>query len=242
MFVVHLGHGVVPRSSYKVFFCAKKMSSAAQEWKPQKSQVHACQSMRQSLTVIPNPPDEQAPPEHYPEEKTYFASIRSVPAAASTSNLANLAANTRPQGRLSASTSVGSLCGTGERIAQKAFKGRDLTRGPTLQSSNGDGASSRLLSSSKSSAGVHFSPGDVQGGFPDKEGECNEGLRTIVQAGFADKEEERDEGPRRTVIGLHTQRGGGCDSKVADGMRRGSEMASWVTCGAREKSAKDYLW
>ena len=218
------------------------MSSAAQEWKPQKSQVHACQSMRQSLTVIPNPPDEQAPPEHYPEEKTYFASIRSVPAAASTSNLANLAANTRPQGRLSASTSVGSLCETGERIAQKAFKGRDLTREPTLQSSNGDGANSRLLSSSKSSAGVRFSPADVQGGFPDKEGECNEGRRTIVQPGFADKEEEHDEGPRRTVVGLHTQRGGGCDSKVADRMRRGSEMASWVTCGAREKSAKDYLW
>lgn len=39
-----------------------------------------------------------------------------------------------------------------------------------------------------------------------------------------------------------TEREAGCDEKVAGKMRRGSEMASWATCGKSEKSARDYLW
>lgn len=112
---------------------------------------------------------------------------------------------------------------------QNACRGGGVSREQALQSSSGlDGSSSsRLLSSSKSSTGVRFSPGDEQEGFAD-EGEFTERARTALAAKV---------GPDGTQ-----RRSRGCDAKVASGMRRGSEMASWATCGAREKSAKDYLW
>lgn len=102
-----------------------------------------------------------------------------------------------------------------------------MSRGQALQSSSEvDGSSSsRLLSASKSSTGVRFSPENEQAGFTDK-GECVEVRALGAKVGPG--------GTQRSSRG--------CDAKVASGMRRGSEMASWATCGAREKSAKDYLW
>ena len=141
--------------------------------------------------------------------------------------MANFPTTTRPRGRLSESSSVGSLCGEGGR-AKKTCYGGGPSRGQAVQDSGVDGSiSSRLLSSTKSSTGVRFSPGNEQVGFTDR-GECDEEPRTALVAKV---------GPDSTQRSSR-----GCDVKVAAGMRRGSEMASWATCGAREKSAKDYLW
>lgn len=165
-------------------------------------------------------------------------------AATGTGNMANAPATTsQPRGRLTESSSVGSLCGAGRTQNTCYQGGGGVARGRGVQSSSGvDGStrsSSRLLSSSKSSTGVRFSPpGDEQAGFKDN-GECDQGPRTTAKVGKAGL----DTVGTVELDTRATQRSGrGCDAKVASGMRRGSEMASWATCGAREKSAKDYLW
>lgn len=91
-----------------------------------------------------------------------------------------------------------------------------------------DEAGGASISASKSSTIVRFSPGNDQAEGIDTEedggGEYYKEVGESVRARAAVKEE--------TVL----------DAKVAGEMRRGSEMASWATCGIREKSARDYLW
>lgn len=108
----------------------------------------------------------------------------------------------------------------------------DLTPWGLGPRKHGGGFEPLLLSAPKSSTAVHFSPGN------DQADGMEEQQKHVSENG---DEEEREAGEGTASVHNKTQ-GTGCDLKVAGGMRRGSEVASWATCGATGTSARDYLW
>lgn len=207
------------------------------------------------MCLAANPPtvcnnrhtNEQEPPEPYPSEKMYFASLRSVPINPATENPRARGSN-RERDLLCKTRSLGSLRGRpgagGGTARGNPWTGADDAQswgGERSQTKGGRGPGGALpLSTSKSSTAVRFSGHTAGGSESDEEhqkqnveawaGEAGEGARGEV------------EGAATSVERAAATRRGGCDEKVADKMRRGSEMASWAICGTKEKSARDYLW
>lgn len=121
-----------------------------------------------------------------------------------------------------------------ERDAESGAAGSvhsGMGRSQTKYGGGSDG--NRLLSASRSSTAVRFCS---QAGMLEA-GEEQQG-KNVEQGGGGEVVETT--APGATIAS--TRREKGCDEKVARKMRRGSEMATWATCGTGEKSARDYLW
>ncbi len=218
-------------------------------------------TIRSPLHLIPiyicgNPPttvcnhrpnnDEQEPPEPYPTEKMYFASLRSVPINPATENL-RAAGSNRERDLLRKTRSLGSLRGragagggtargnpwTGADDVQGEGGGRSQTKGGC------ETGGALPLSTSRPSTAVRFSGHQVGGS---ESGEEHQKQNAKAWAGEGEGTRGEVGGAAASVEGATATRRGGCDAKVVDQMRRGSEMASWAICGTKEKSARDYLW
>lgn len=164
-------------------------------------------------SLPPQPIRTQEPPQPYPGEKTYFTSLRAVPVTPARNNPRT---NGLSPGGLRTSASLGSLRGGVYTKREGKPHGGGV---PVRQDRDKTGRlKGSNLSSSKSSTAVRFFGGSVQAGGRGKNNQIAE-------------EPAEGEGE-----------GLGLDAKVAGGMRRGSEMASWATCGAAQNSARDYLW
>lgn len=156
----------------------------------------------------------------------YFASLRSLPL---TTAAGNPLASCPARGRLRASSSLGSL-GFGSPAGAKGEEKAGVTQ-------QGGESVFLPLSASESSPVVRFSPGNGQATGEDRK----EGGGQGAEGGGGVK--GQDGGDERIGAGASAETHcNSCDMKAAGGMRRGSEVASWVICGERDKSARDYLW
>lgn len=138
------------------------------------------------------------------------------------------------------SRSLGALqrrpaAGEAKKAANATTTGVSSARGGEQRSETRcESSAAQPLSASRSMTAVRFS-GQARGSESGDERE-HQG----AEGGAEGKEVvgEAASGAEAAAVG----RDGGCDEKVAGKMRRGSEMASWATCGKSEKSARDYLW
>lgn len=178
----------------------------------------------------------QEPPEPYPTEKMYFASLRSVPVNPATENLREGGSN-REYGLLRKSRSLGAIrslpAAEGTKTEGNTATGVSSIPGREERSRTRCESAVLPLWGSKATTAVRFSGHD-------RRSENSEEQRHTSADGGKGEEvvAETSSGIKPTA----TKREPDCDVKVAGKMRRGSEMASWATCGKSEQSARDYLW